>query len=247
MITEQNIKDASLEMRVFLPGLQSGYFILKEVALLSEVIRNNSSFYQVVDVKNEKDVTISLSETTELKEQKQTLQSNKEEKRESYRYIGADTLLKSNSLKNKIPLLPTSEYYETHPLPTREEIVRQFARLNISGDGRLTFLTLRSALEILFDSNKSTNIDDSMVRFWLRENDYGSKGYVDINDFQRIFRPNKDLSIRKGTQDFPRYRHIDANLSNKLSSSNSTNVIDSDRIARVKRLFFILILYFLII
>ena len=29
VITQQNIKEASLAMRVFLPGLQSGYFIIK--------------------------------------------------------------------------------------------------------------------------------------------------------------------------------------------------------------------------
>lgn len=70
-----------------------------------------------------------------------------------------------------------------------------------------------------------------MIRSWLRENDFGSKGYVDMNDFQRIFNQSKGLS-----QDYPRYRHVDVKPSH---SSRPTEFVDSDRIARVKRYIFI--------
>merc|ERR1711998_565076 len=57
----------------------------------------------------------------------------------------------------------------------REE---EFKRLDITGEGRLTFLTLKSALEL-----RGVAINDSAVRKWLRDNDLGGKNYVDMTDF----------------------------------------------------------------
>lgn len=38
LVSQQSIKDASLIMRAFLPGLQSGYFILKVIIILIIII-----------------------------------------------------------------------------------------------------------------------------------------------------------------------------------------------------------------
>lgn len=63
-----------------------------------------------------------------------------------------------------------------------------FRRLDLTGDGKLTYLNLRSSLELLQEGTASrTRIDDIMIRSWLRENDRGSKGYVDFDDFLQIF------------------------------------------------------------
>jgi hypothetical protein len=50
----------------------------------------------------------------------------------------------------------------------------------------LTFLTLKSALEV-----RDIHVDDGEIRKWLKDNDAGNKGYVDLDDFLRatIFFP----------------------------------------------------------
>lgn len=49
-------------------------------------------------------------------------------------------------------------------------------------NGKLTFLSLKTALELL-ESKES----DVAIREWIRMNDEGSKGFVDFEDFRRIF------------------------------------------------------------
>ena len=208
------------------------------MALIAESLRNDPSIYQVQEVVNESQfqqtkLTTTIATPEVLSQSRPPESILQPEKKLSYRFVDSNQSKVPSKPKNQIPLLPTSEYYQTHSLPTREEILRQFSRLNISGDGKLTFLTLRSAFELLFDTNSSNRIDDVMVRSWLRENDLGSKGYVDINDFQRIFRSNKESSRRRDdTEEISRYRHIDTT---NTTASRPTELIDSDRIARVKR------------
>lgn len=76
--------------------------------------------------------------------------------------------------------LPTREHAETL---SRSEIVSEFKKLDITGEGRLTFLTLKTALEI-----RDVQIDDTVIRGWLRTYDLGDKGYVDFSDFEMIYR-----------------------------------------------------------
>ena len=61
-------------------------------------------------------------------------------------------------------------------------IEEEFRRLDITGEGRLTYLNLRSALEL-----REIKVDDSTVKRWLRENDRGNKGYVDFSDYSSIY------------------------------------------------------------
>lgn len=69
------------------------------------------------------------------------------------------------------------------------EVMREFAKLDLSGEGRLTFLTVKSALELMraSPSSASSDADDVVIRAWLRDHDRGAKGYVDWSDFSRIF------------------------------------------------------------
>ena len=60
---------------------------------------------------------------------------------------------------------------------------REFRRLDITGEGRLTYLNLKTALQL----RGVEGADDGTVKRWVRENDRGAKGYVDFNDYQAIF------------------------------------------------------------
>ena len=69
------------------------------------------------------------------------------------------------------------------------DVVKEFAKLDLSGEGRLTFLTVKSALELMSSAGTLSNdeMDDVVIRAWLRDHDRGSKGYVDYSDFRYIF------------------------------------------------------------
>lgn len=135
----------------------------------------------------------------------------------SYRFIDDTHQPESKTIAPPV-LLPTRDYYKTHPLPSTEEIRRQFRRLDLTGDGKLTYLNLRSALELLQDGSDS-RIDDIMIRSWLREHDHGSKGYVDMEDFLRIFESLKSQSLARSI------------------SLPKNPPVESDRINRIKRTF----------
>jgi Ca2+-binding EF-hand superfamily protein len=55
---------------------------------------------------------------------------------------------------------------------------KEFRTLDIRGEGKLNYLSLKSSLEIRGDS-----YPDDEIRQWIRSNDRGNKGYIDLNDF----------------------------------------------------------------
>ena len=73
------------------------------------------------------------------------------------------------------------------PSASPSQISAEFKRLDLTGEGRLTYLTLKSALEL-----REVHVQDSDVRAWLRETDRGSKGYVDFQDYQDIYTDFED-------------------------------------------------------
>jgi hypothetical protein len=91
--------------------------------------------------------------------------------------------------------LPTERTLKNRAPVTQAEIAKEFALLDIEGDGKLTFLRLKSALELMLGSNdrhmdgnfRGTDHDDVLIRSWLRENDPDVKGYVDWDDFLAIY------------------------------------------------------------
>lgn len=70
-----------------------------------------------------------------------------------------------------------SECPSNHPA----EVAQEFKRLDINGEGRLTYLTLKSALEL-----RGVQVSDSTIRKWLQQADRGGKGYVDFSDYQSL-------------------------------------------------------------
>jgi hypothetical protein len=70
------------------------------------------------------------------------------------------------------------------------DVIREFSKLDINGEGRLTFLTVRSALGFMGVSED--DVDDTTIRGWLREYDMGNKGYVDMEDFYAIYSISDD-------------------------------------------------------
>ena len=73
------------------------------------------------------------------------------------------------------------------PYAPAPQIASEFKRLDLTGEGRLTYLTLKSALEL-----REVAVDDITLRRWLKEADRGSKGYVDFNDYSSIYTESGD-------------------------------------------------------
>ena len=84
-----------------------------------------------------------------------------------------------------------SECPSNHP----EAVALEFKRLDINGEGRMTYLTLKSALEL-----RGVTAADSTIRKWLKQADRGGKGYVDFSDYKSIYTDfegpfNRDYSV----------------------------------------------------
>jgi Ca2+-binding EF-hand superfamily protein len=83
--------------------------------------------------------------------------------------------------------------------PSAKAITEEFRRLDIVGEGRLTFLGLKSALML-----REAPEDDATIRSWLREHDRKGKGFVDLDDYRSIYAEVSDeppvnvLATKKG-------------------------------------------------
>lgn len=88
---------------------------------------------------------------------------------------------------------------------SKAAIKEEFRRLDILSEQRLTFLNLKSALEL-----REVRETDQTVRNWFREHDRGSKGYIDYSDYAAIYEDDdNDLSST-------------INVGNGSGSNNST-------------------------
>ena len=63
----------------------------------------------------------------------------------------------------------------------REEIIAEFKRLDLFGEGRVTYLALKTALD-LFEVEE----EDAEVRQWFAECDRGRKGFFDLSDYEAM-------------------------------------------------------------
>lgn len=101
-----------------------------------------------------------------------------------------DSIYRSRDSRGSEHSTPVPEAKSTWTLPFRDSakmISKQameieFRKLDLRGDGRLTFLPLKSALELM-----GVHEDDQTIRRWLREADSSQKGYVDFSDYERIY------------------------------------------------------------
>ena len=111
---------------------------------------------------------------------------------------------------------------------------KDFRRLDVTGEGRLTFLTLKSALEL-----RDVHVDDATVRRWLQECDRGAKGYVDFADYEAIFETAHSFGNQApaGVGVFgDRYGSLDVGLASAGSRGGATDrAAAAERTALLKR------------
>ncbi len=235
-VTSDTVKAACLGMRTFLPGLQSGYFTPQEVAIITESHRSTQ-------LNQTKVIPQDSQEKVEAPQKPLQIENEPppEPKIQSYRLANPQTILPSTSGR-LVVLLPTRSYYLTHPLPSTAEISRLFARLDISGDGRLTFLNLKSALEFLSEELPSSQQqwDDVFIRSWLRDHDRGLKGYVDFDDFAAIFQ-----GTRSRSSETPQYRLSGMEKAKDKAPTKPDPYVDYERLSRIRR--FISLIFFIML
>ena len=173
MATPLSVSSAIAKLESFLPGLSTGQFCLEEILAIHRIHSTNGHTISLDDV--------AVSDTTDSKPS-------------SWRYQGegrtlgtipsetADTLQSNDTVLS----LPTRASASKIPEMSEREIWRSFEKFDITGDHKLTFLNIKSALE-LYNSNAPTRIDDSQIREWIRDNDPQNKGYVDFDSYRSIF------------------------------------------------------------
>ena len=90
----------------------------------------------------------------------------------------------------------------------RSRVSTEFRRLDILGEGRLNFLSLKSALEM-----REVSESDATIRQWLKEADREKKGYVSFEDYEAIYEEAKGGNNPAGigiTHELKRYGTLDA-------------------------------------
>jgi hypothetical protein len=91
--------------------------------------------------------------------------------------------------------LPTKENLQSVNPLSRAQIQRVFSLLDIRGDGKLNFLNVKSAIDLMrIDSSESDSVDDFAIRAWIRDHDSTSKGFVDWDDFLNIYNSAKRIA-----------------------------------------------------
>lgn len=77
-------------------------------------------------------------------------------------------------------LLPSR--FNLYPHITRELAMNEFKMLDIYREGQLSFLVIKSALEM-----NNIFLEDYIIKQWIVENDGYQKGYVDEVDYLGIY------------------------------------------------------------
>lgn len=123
-------------------------------------------------------------------------------KREQHHIDKPSTKLSNNSIRFQAnpndKQLKHGTHSSTWKLPfkgrasyiSKAAIREEFRRLDILSEQRLTFLNLKSALEL-----REVRETDQTVRNWFREYDRGSKGYIDYNDYAAIYEEDDDVDL----------------------------------------------------
>lgn len=99
--------------------------------------------------------------------------------------------------------------YSTWKLPFKDKVLpismaaikEEFRRLDILSEKKITYLNLKSALEL-----REVRETDHTIRTWFREYDRNNKGYIDFNDY---------LSIYENSNNNNNHNHILSNTNNK--------------------------------
>ena len=142
--------------------------------------------------------------------------------------IDTRSVPKSTSLSNKTNRSDDDNtVHRLWALPSRtkfplskDTILKEFRRLDLAGDGKLTFLTVRSALEL---QGLGESMSDAELRQWLRQHDIDRKGYLDFKDFQRIYADNPSNQFQSSDMfyDDSERNVVDDNYENSLERGSS--------------------------
>jgi Ca2+-binding EF-hand superfamily protein len=112
-----------------------------------------------------------------------------------------------------------------HKKKSEEDIRAEFRRLDILGEGRLTYLIVKSALE-LADVNES----EERVRDWLRRYDRGGKGHVDIDDYFAIYHNLQQLQTEENIDNTTT---ISSGLFGTKKYSNTSTLSSSNQLSQM--------------
>jgi len=143
--------------------------------------------------------------------------------------IHKSSIKSSNSVQfqsnDKKQLKPVT--YSTWKLPfkgrtasriSKAAIKEEFRRLDILSEQRLTFLNLKSALEL-----REVRETDQTIRNWFREHDRGSKGYIDFNDYYDIYEGYYDDNDDNEHHELMSSIHVSNNNSSHSKGTNDDN------------------------
>lgn len=188
--SDQSVDVAIQQLRNFLPGIISGKFCLQELLAINEFHEN----LPVVQSLSEKSTTAINTNTTTVRKSDNTVSTRSPS-------TAANPLASSAEFKasdtRQSQQLPRSSWRlpfrgKTAPI-SKAAIKEEFRRLDILGEGRLTMLNLRSALEL-----REVRESSDTVRDWFRENDHGGKGYISYSDYESIYNDSSSTAHRGG-------------------------------------------------
>jgi len=225
--SEASVHSAIQQLRNFLPGILTGKFCLQEILAINEFHESNSPNDTLLGDFTSGGVgggdTGAASRGKESTEQRllkavgAATVGDKQAQRSTTSNAGAGNALASSvefeateqrmqKLSRSAWKLPFKGRAETLPI-SRAAVRDEFRRLDIMGEGRLTLLNIRSALEL-----RDVRESDHTVREWFRLHDRGEKGYVDFADYEAIyFDPQQQHQQQKKSSQRSR---IDENNSN---------------------------------
>lgn len=188
--SEESVRTAIEQLRNFLPGIISGKFCLQEILAINEYHETHRDSIDVVATKPAENL---LATSTEFTANEQRLQQMT---RSTWR------------LPFKNTVTPIS----------RAAIKEEFRRLDLKGEGRLTMMYLRSALEL-----REVRESEQVIREWFRENDKGEKGYIDFKDYEAIYESVMDHAPKKLSSKSLTFSDVEGNRLGGASLSMSAS------------------------
>eukprot|EP01041_Mallomonas_annulata_P000830 gene830-1612_t len=104
-------------------------------------------------------------------------------------YMSSTSTSTKINKQNELSMLRSGQKLWTLPAKSsvpksKQAILEEFRKLDFANDGKLTFLSMKCAMEM---NDLIGYISDADIRQWIRQYDRGNKGYLDLNDFQNIY------------------------------------------------------------
>lgn len=187
MATPLSVASAIASLENFLPGLKSGNFCIEEILAIHRNHACNNG--------NEKLLEGDLDKI---------LPPRAPERSSSWRYQGVAQTVGTSTNNHTLDdcnelTLPTKDFLAKGGFLSEKDIWHSFKKFDITGDHKLTFMSIKTALD-LYNSRTGAVIDDSRIREWIRENDPQNKGYVDFDNYRSIFLKSSGHSNSQNSQ-----------------------------------------------